>query len=171
MKQTETRPRHLELARIGFVLIMLLALAACGFQPRGQSLQTQGLPDKIAVTGERINSPLYRALRRQITAVGSTLVEQPQDADTVMNISARNSTSRVLSVDSQNRAVEFELIESARLSSSNRDGRPGLAGVSLSVERILFRPPENQLADDGDQREDMLIDLASQMLRRLAANR
>jgi outer membrane lipopolysaccharide assembly protein LptE/RlpB len=171
MKSSDTRPSYVDLARVGVMLIALLVLAACGFQPRGQSLQTQGLPDKIAITGERINTPLHRALRRQITAAGSTLVDQPEEADTVMNIGARNSGSRVLSVDSQNRAVEFELIESARLSSTNRDGRPGIAGVTLSVERILLRPPENQLADDGDQREDMLIDLASQMLRRLAANR
>lgn len=172
-----TRPVENASSRLRLILVvslLALTLVACGFQPRGQSAPSDGLPDAIAIVGERINSPLYRALRRQISADGSNLVGQPQDADMVLRIGARKSTSRLLSVDSLNRAVEFELEESARLSATDASGQPVIATQTVIVLRILFRPPDALLAGDREEvllRQDMVEDLASRMLRRVAAQR
>jgi outer membrane lipopolysaccharide assembly protein LptE/RlpB len=166
-----TNPVHLY--RLALVLLLVSMSSACGFQPRGQSLETGPLPDTIAIVGLRVNSPLHRELDRQITAAGSALAGQAE-ADMVLRISGYISTSRLLSVDSSNRAVEFELEESARFSSTDATGNPLTASQTARVLRILYRPPDTLLAGDREEallREDMRRDLVARILRRLAAGR
>jgi outer membrane lipopolysaccharide assembly protein LptE/RlpB len=163
----------LRLYGLAVALLFVSMLSACGFQPRGQSLESGPLPDTIAIAGLRINSPLHRELDRQITAAGSALTSQDA-AGAVLRISAYTSTSRLLSVDSSNRAVEYELEESARFSSTDANGNPLTASQTARVLRILYRPPDTLLAGDREEallREDMRRDLAARILRRLAARR
>jgi outer membrane lipopolysaccharide assembly protein LptE/RlpB len=158
------------LCRLALALLLVSLLSACGVQPRGQSLEIGPLPDTIAIVGLRVNSPLHRELDRQITAAGSALVRQ-SEAEAILRISGYTSTSRLLSVDSSNRAVEFELEESARFSSTDATGNPLTASQTARVLRILYRPPDTLLAGDREEallREDMRRDLAARILRRLA---
>jgi len=168
-----TEPGHAAPGWRALVLLVPLLLTACGFQPRGQSTETGPLPAAIAVVGLRVNSPLHRELGRQITAAGSTLAA-PSGAELVLRISRYTSTSRLLSVDSSNRAVEFELEESAQFSSTDATGNALSATQTARVLRILYRPPDTLLAGDREEtllRDDMRRDLAARMLRRAAAQR
>jgi LPS-assembly lipoprotein len=152
-----------------FAVLCVLALSACGFQPRGQSPGSTGLPAALAITGLRPASPLHRALVLEIEARGSAIVE-PGVADRVIRIQEYMADSRVLSVDGRNKAVEYELEEAATFT----DVAPGTDQITGSetvrVLRTLFRPVDRLLAGDREEvllREDMRRDLASRILRRV----
>lgn len=159
---------------VGVLLVMTLAvtLTACGFQPRGQAGGIGALSEPITIRGARVNSPLYRELRREITAAGSSLAAKAADDTAVLRLSKRSSDRRVLSVDDRNKSVEFELEESVRFSLQGRDGTEQLAPQTVRVVRILFRPRETVLSADREEellRADMRRDLAQRIVRRLAS--
>lgn len=164
--QAATTPRWLLLG------VLALLLGACGFQPRGQSVGAGPLPGPIAITGIRVNSPLYRELRKQIADAHGTLVSTLEESAVILRISRHESTSRVLSLDSRNRAVEFELEESARFALQATAGESLLPDQTLRVLRILFRPSESILSSDREAallRADMRRDLVTRMLLRASA--
>lgn len=152
--------------------MLALLLSACGFQPRGQSVGAGQLPGPMAISGIRVNSPLYRELRKQIADANGTLVSTIEESTAILRISRHASTSRVLSLDSRNRAVEYELEESARFALQGTAGETLLPDQTLRVLRILFRPSEAILSSDREAellRADMRRDLVARMLRRASA--
>lgn len=158
---------------VGVLCLVALtaALGACGFQPRGQAGEIAPLSGAIAIRGVRINSPLYRELRRQINAAGGTFAENVTEDTAVLRLGRRSSDSRVLSVDDRNKAVEFELEESVRFSLVGRNGTERLPAQTVRVLRVLYRPRETVLSGDREEallRADMRRDLAQRIVRRLA---
>lgn len=156
------------------VALALAGSAGCGFQPRGQVGATGQLEGTYGVAGEATNSPFSRALRRAIRASGGAWVEDPGTAETLIQVQRRGSESRVLSVDSRNRAVEYELEESVQfvLRSGSEDA-PSKA-QTVRVSRILFQPSDAILAGDRERellRTEMRDDLAERVVRSIAARR
>ena len=90
------------------ILLMVLITAGCGFQPRGQGGTTGQLEGSYGATGIASNSTLYRALRRAVIFAGGTWSEEQDTASHLIHIQRLTRDSRVLSVDSRNRAVEYE---------------------------------------------------------------
>jgi len=77
----------------------------------------------------------------------------------------------VLSVDSRNKAVEFELEDSLRFALHDKAGRQLLPPQAERVVRIQFRPPTVVLGSARESellREDMLRDLVARVIRRLS---
>ncbi|MGB5198652.1 MAG: LPS assembly lipoprotein LptE [Sedimenticolaceae bacterium] len=166
------------LAVIGGTLLALLALCVggCGFQPRGQAgdLDSATLPSPLFISGIDRFSPLYRALESQLAVADIKIAPSAADAAAQLRIHDVSADSRVLSVDSNNRAVEFELAESARFSFYGADGRERLARQDIQVLRILYRPERAILGSDREGvllRENMREELATRILRHLAAAR
>lgn len=154
------------------LVTVTLAIGACGFQPRGHVGAVGRLSDPIAIRGVRVNSPLYRELRRQIDAAGGTLAETVTEDTAQLRLSRRSSDSRVLSVDDRNKAVEFELEESVRFSLRGRDGTERLPAQTVRVLRLLYRPSDTVLGGDREEallRADMRRDLAQRIVRRIAS--
>lgn len=167
------RPSHR-----AFLLVMLLLsallLSACGFQPRGQTLNLDAVPAPIHIAGIRPYSALARELRRQFEQAGIGIADGAADSASVLRISRRDEDSRVLSVDSRNRVVERELEESARFALYDRAGKELVAPQTVRVLRILLRPAEAILGANREEdllRADMRRDLAERIARRLAAQR
>lgn len=152
-----------------------LLISACGFQPRGQALSlATAVPGPIYIRGIQPYSPLHRELERQLRTGGVEPAASAADSASILQFEQRDSDSRVLSVDSRNKAVEFELEESARFSLRAGDGTQLLGPQSVRVVRIQYRPEDAVLGSERERellRDDMQRELAGRILRRLAAAR
>ncbi|MCB1725453.1 MAG: hypothetical protein H6959_08390 [Chromatiaceae bacterium] len=164
--------RHLT---AGVLLPLALATAllagGCGFQPRGQI--DGSLPSPLHIAGLSPYSTLHRELTQQLEAVHGTLSTSADSAAATLHIVRRDSEARVLSVDSRNKASEYELEESARI----RVTRGSIAGSegdeeTVRVMRIQFRPSAGVLSGERESellRRDMVRELAQKILARVAA--
>ncbi len=154
------------------VLLLALLVAGCGFQPRGQALRLSGIPAPLLISGIPPYSPLQRALARELEAAGMAVTGERAQSAAVLSVGRWRSERRVLSVDSRNKAVEYELAESARFALRSADGRELVPAQTARVLRIQFQPGDAILASDREAelvREDMRAELAAQIVRRLAA--
>lgn len=170
MTDTVLRQRHL----LGLLLLVWLAglLTACGFQPRGHAPSLAALPGPLYIAGLKPYSPLHRELTRQLTANGVTLVNDASTAGSTLAVRNHDSDRRVLSVDSRNRAVEYELEETLDYSLRVPGKGELIAEQRIRVTRIQFSPGEQVLSRDRERElilEDMRRDLGSRLIRRLAS--
>ena len=168
--------RRKNLQRLIAVTLILtalqLALAGCGFQPRGQVSGVQGVPSPLHVSGISQFSALGRELSRQLRATG--VAESTDGNATVLHITRWDTDSRVLSVDSRNKAVEFELEEAARFALRTSEGQALGEPQTVRVLRIQYRPSDAVLGSGREAellREDMRRELVQRMLQRIAAQR
>ena len=166
--------RRLAAVRGMLLALLSICIGGCGFQPRGvtEGLNTKTLPSPLLISGIGRFSPLYRALERQLAIADVKVALRAADAAAQLRIHDTSADRRVLAVDSNNRAVEFELAESARFSFRSADGRELLGQQDIRVLRILYRPEQGILGSDREAvllREDMHEELATRILRQLAA--
>lgn len=159
--------------RLGRLLalgLLSLSLLACGFQPRGQANDLSKVPGPLAITGVRAYSLLHRELRDQLVESGLQIAPTVAESASVLRILRRENGSRVLSVNSRNKAVEHELEESAQFALYDASGQELLAPQTIRVLRILFRPGNAVLGSDREStllREDMRRELVSRLIQRL----
>ncbi|MCB1924387.1 MAG: hypothetical protein KDJ27_11705 [Gammaproteobacteria bacterium] len=151
------------------LILAALSIAGCGFQLRGQG--QNHLPSPLYITGLSTFDPLYRELTRQLDVASVTRSDSVDGAAAVLRIIKRDSDARVLSVDSRNKAVEFELEESARFSLTRAQGETA-DEQTVRVLRIQFRPSDAVLGSERESvltRRDMLRELAQKVLSRAGA--
>lgn len=156
------------------VALFALLIGACGFQPRGQAQPLGAIPGPLFISGINPYSDLHREFERQLNAAHVPLADSAADSAAVLRIENRVSDIRVLSVNSRNKAVEFELEEAARFSLRARDGGELISEQTARVVRIQFRPDDAVLGSEREAellRADMRRDLVSQILHRAAARR
>lgn len=156
------------------LLFAVTGLGGCGFQPRGQALSLASVPGPLHIRGIRPYSPLARELRVQLTQGGVGIAADMAGSASVLRISRRENSSRVLSVNSRNKAVEYELEEAAEIALYDSAGNELVPPQTVRVLRILLRPSESLLGSNREEdllREDMRRDLAERIVRRLAAQR
>lgn len=174
MQRTNTQRRIIvqRLITVTLVLAALQLLAGCGFQPRGEGAGVAGVPSPLRVSGVSRFSALGRELSRQLRTAG--VVESSDRSATLLHIIKRDADSRVLSVDSRNKAVEFELEEAARFQLRTPDNQPLTEPQTVRVLRIQYRPRDAVLGSSTEAellREDMRRELVQRMLQRIAAQR
>jgi len=153
-------------------LLLLIAVGGCGFQPRGQAVSLAAVPGPVHVSGIARYSPLWRELTRQLEQGGATLADNAASAQTLLRISAHVSDARVFSVDSRNKAVEYELEEAVRFSLRTAGQEQASADQTVRVLRILYQPQDAVLGSNREadlMRADMRRELAERVVRRLAA--
>lgn len=90
------------------VWLFVAVLAGCGFQLRG-SLSLPPAMEKVLLQGVAVNSALAIEIRQALVSAGGELVDDRSQASAVLVISDDRFDKRVLSVDSQGRASEYEL--------------------------------------------------------------
>ena len=155
----------------GLVLVLSLALAACGFQPRGATVDLSDLPSPLYIGGISRHTDIHRELRKQLQRSSVPLAESAQNSALMLRISDHETDTRLLSVDSLNRGIEFELEETVSMVVYDRDGKERLAPLQIRALRIWFRPPEGILGSGREEellREDMRKEIAQRVLNRLA---
>lgn len=165
--------------RLTFFLIIIVIPAACGFHLRGSpALQGEGgtLPPEMAVTfieAPSQTSHLVRQLKRALRSADILLVEEIIPAAAVLRL-REDLERRVLSVDSQGRAVEYELYYTVNFAVSRNDIEWEIPSQSITLTRDYFFDRLDALGADRQEallRQDMQRELARLILDRIRATK
>jgi len=156
-------------ARSLLVAFTLFLLGACGFTLRG----TTELPlelQTLQVESPSPNSAIVREVGRMLRNNDVTLTATPSEAVWRLDIGGEESSERILSVNANARAGEYELTMNVAM--QLRRGTQLLGPETLSVSRVYLADPENAVAKNEEAeliRSEMRRELAQQVLRRLQA--
>ncbi|MGE5161600.1 MAG: LPS assembly lipoprotein LptE [Betaproteobacteria bacterium] len=144
-------------------------MAACGFRLRG----TQTLPFDSVFVEAPPTSAIGPELQRSIRNGTSTrVVDDRGQAKAVVEIVSETRERDVLSVNAQGQAREFRTRLRVVFRVRDSKGREYLGSTTVTASRDLFAREEQLLAREYEEAQlfqDMLVDVAQQMLRRLAA--
>lgn len=151
--------------------MLLVTLSACGFRLRG-AVELPPAMQETRITGVAEYAPLTVQLRRLLSGSGARVLPADAPASATLVISGEELKKRVLSVDSQGRAAEYEL--TYRFYFEVLDGEQGVLVARQNVELVRdYRfDPDNVLATGAEEaqiREDMYRFAASQAMRRISA--
>lgn len=156
-------------------LALLLAaslLSACGFHLRGSTLY-DALPFKsvyvILPDASQFGVEFMRNLRASTT---TKVLDNPKDAQVVIEIMNEKKTKSILSMNVQGRAREYSL--GYEIMFRVRDGKNTelLVPTKITLKRTLIFSEVHALARESEEDSlyrDMQTDLVQQVLRRLAA--
>ena len=150
--------------------LLLLALSACGFHPRGEAVTVPAGLQPLYLAGLPDYHPFMRELRRRLEQRGVRLADAPADAGGVVRISLKRE-SRIFSVNANNQAVEYEYLFTLGFRAEQPPGTAAGKG-ELQARRIVYAPGGELLGRvrEGQMREkDVYADLARRLIRRLAA--
>ncbi|HEY0963147.1 MAG TPA: LPS assembly lipoprotein LptE [Pseudomonadales bacterium] len=147
--------------------VLGVILGGCGFTLRG----TVDLPPELntlQIESPLPNSELVREVSRMLRNNAVTLTDTPDDDVWRLGIGGEQVSERVLSVNANARAGEYELtmVVDAQL----RQGATVIGPETLSVSRVYLADPENAVAKNEEAeliRNEMRRELAQQILRRL----
>ncbi|MDY6983608.1 MAG: LPS assembly lipoprotein LptE [Pseudomonadota bacterium] len=166
MQRNSSFPRRRE-SRVVALLTVIVMLAGCGFTLRG----TVDLPPELntlQIESPVPNSELVREVSRMLRNNAVTLTENANDGVWRLGIGAEQVSERVLSVNANARAGEYEL--TMDVAAQLRRGAEVIGPETLSVSRVYLADPENAVAKNEEAeliRDEMRRELAQQVLRRL----
>jgi LPS-assembly lipoprotein len=156
-------------ARLIVAFVLSGVLVGCGFRLRG----TQQLPfDSVYIEAPRafaIGAELARSIG---TGTSTRVVDDKAAAKAVIQIVTEARERDVLSVDAQGRAREYRSRLRVVFRVGDGKGREFVGPTTIVVARDLAVREEQMLAREYEEAQlyqDMLVDVAQQMLRRLAA--
>lgn len=150
-------------------LSLLLLLAACGFQLRGAAtLPYQSL--YIENAGPEMGVELARAIRTSETRV----VEDPAQAQAVLQVLSQQREKQILSISGAGRVSEYRLLYRVAFRVRDAAGRELLPVQTIELRRELTYDASRALAKEAEEAllyRDMQSDAVQQIVRRLAAAR
>jgi LPS-assembly lipoprotein len=159
----------------GAVLALALMLSACGFHLRGEGGHYT-LPFPTMYVGLPESSPLAIDLKRNIRANGgTTVVNNPKDADGVIEVLTDPEKTRsksILSLNSNGRVRQYLLVYNIVFRVRDKQGNELLAPTQLTLNRPIDFNETQLLAKEQEEAllyKDMQTDLVQQIMRRLAA--
>jgi LPS-assembly lipoprotein len=149
--------------------VAAVPLAACGYRMRG----TYQVPFDTIYLGLPANSALSAELQRRIVA-GTNLrvVDDPKQAQAILEVLNESRTTDVLSVNAQGQAQEFTLHQTMTFRLHDGKGREFIGPTQIAVKRDVAFDQTQALAFESQidlLYRDMQIDLVQQLLRRIAA--
>ena len=160
-------PMHIKAKKL-VVLLTLLALASCGFTLRGSANIPPQLQNLVLVSSNE-NSDIMQELRRALQANKVNILDMTSADSYQLLIGEAEIQERILSVNSNARAGEFELSISVpfQLRSSNT---VALEPEVLTLEKVYLADPNSAVAK-AEERElmetEIRRELVSLILRRL----
>lgn len=154
---------------LGAALCGPLFLTGCGFHLRGVA----HLPFKTMYLQMPVNTPLSVLVRRELLAeTNVTLVDNPSEADAILEFIRESRSSDILTINDAGRAREYELMLSLEFRVSSPDGFDYMEATRLSAVRE-FSYAETEFLSRSREEDflyrDMEIDLINQLMRRIAA--
>jgi LPS-assembly lipoprotein len=157
--------------RAGAMLLLAVALSACGFQLRGSNGQYH-MPFQSIYLGFSDTSPLGTELKRNLRGGDAVVVTDPAKADAKFDVLSETRAKSILSLNSQGRVREYLLTYT--LVFRVRDARDAelLGATDISLKRSIAFNESQVLAKETEEAllyRDMQSDLVQQILRRLAA--
>ena len=146
---------------------LLFLLSGCGFTLRG-SAELPAALQTLQVETPAANSDIARELRRMLRNNGVALTDTPADEIWHLDIGGEQSSERVLSVNANARAGEYEI--TMTVGAQLRRGAQIIGPENFSVSRAYLADPESSVAKNEEAeliRTEMRRELAQQILRRL----
>ncbi len=163
------------IVRSGVGLLLVLLLAGCGFQLRGQAQ----LPPELAVTyvqsQQAIGMPpgiLSRKLPLLLASNGVTVTRDPAQATATITILREGSGRRAVAADRFDIKRVYWLVYSVAYQVTLANGKTLIAEEGLSANRALLFDENRVLGFEAAQEslvDSMADDLAWQIIRRLQA--
>ena len=160
-------PMHIKAKKL-VVLLTLLALASCGFTLRGSANIPPQLQNLVLISSDE-NSDIMQELRRALQANKVNILDTASADSYQLLIGEAEIQERILSVNSNARAGEFELSISVpyQLRSSTT---VFLEPEVLTLEKVYLADPNSAVAK-AEERElmetEIRRELVSLILRRL----
>ncbi|MBC3861443.1 hypothetical protein H8K32_04965 [Undibacterium jejuense] len=162
--------RHFFSRRLTWLLMIavLMSLSACGFKLRGPV----SFPFHSIYVGVPETSEFGALLRRQIRANGQTQVTtKSEDAEVIMEVLLDSREKQVLSLNSQGRVREYNLLYNFSFRLRNASGKEYLEPVKIQLKRTITFNESVVLAKESEEAalyRDMQNDLVQQVMRRLS---
>lgn len=160
---------NMKYAHYSLAICLLLTLAACGFTLRGSA----DLPPQLQtllLESNNGNSDIIREMRRALGASGVSVLDTPPDEGVYrLGLGQEQVQERVLSVNSNARAGEYELSMSVAFQLRN-NSEFIIPQETLVIDRVYLADPENAVAKSEEAeliRTEMRRELVNQVLRRL----
>ncbi|MFZ1639990.1 MAG: LPS assembly lipoprotein LptE [Candidatus Contendobacter sp.] len=163
------------IVRSGVGLLLVLLLAGCGFQLRGQAQ----LPPELAViyvqSQQAIGMPpgiLSRKLPLLLASNGVTVTRDPAQATATITILREGSGRRAVAADRFDIKRVYWLVYSVAYQVTLANGKTLIAEEGLSANRALLFDENRVLGFEAAQEslvDSMADDLAWQIIRRLQA--
>lgn len=152
-------------------VIAALLLSACGFHLRGLG-GTANLPFRSVYLQASATSPFAIELRRYLVAGGTAVVNDPKQAEAVLEINSEAREKQILSLNSQGRTREYTLLSKVGFQLRDAAGGAMLPQTEVVVRRVQSFNESLVLAKETEEAtlyRDMQSDLVQQLLRRVAA--
>jgi LPS-assembly lipoprotein len=153
-------------------LAAMLALNACGFKLRGTGPQDP-LPFSTIFLGFGETSPVGVQLRRNLNAMGNVrVVPTREEADAILEVIREGREKQILSLNSQGRVREYNLLYRLNFRVVDKQGRQLLAPNEVLIRRVQSYNEAQALAkevEEAQMYQEMQTDLVQQVLRRISA--
>ena len=172
------------IVKIIIVASLLGLLSSCGFRLRGD-VEVPAVLSIVHISGVAEYADLNQELKRVLQRSGSQITKTRETAKSVVNISSEQWRKRVLSVDSQGLAAEYELnyrflftVEEASTDEVKDPDKPVSSTVLVPQQKIdLTRDfrfdPNNVLATEAEEKQirlEMVRFAVRQMMRRIRSH-
>jgi LPS-assembly lipoprotein len=153
------------------LLGLLLLLSACGFRLRGNVVVPPQMQETY-IKGAAAFSDLGIELKKALERSGAKVVAGPGVASAQLNIASEQLKRRVLSVDKDGRASEYELTYEVMFELRDNAEKVLVPMQTISPIRDYKFDPNNVLAKDTEEvqlRKSLVSYTVQQMMRRLEA--
>lgn len=152
------------------LLILWLGwLSGCGFHLRG-ALELPPEKRVIALQGIPLNHPFAGEIKQILAMSQGELVADPKAASSVLVVSEVQEDRRVLSLDQNGKAIEFELIFRFRFEARAPDGKILSPPEPIAIHRVYLNPQLDVIGkavEEGMIWAEMRQEAAQALLRRL----
>lgn len=158
--------------RTGAMLLLAVALSACGFQLRGTNGQYH-MPFQSIFLGFADTSPLGTELKRNLRGGDAVVVvTDASKAEAKFDVLSETRGKSILSLNSQGRVREYLLTYTLVFRVRDAKDAELLGATEISLKRSIAFNENQTLAKESEEAllyRDMQTDLVQQILRRLAA--
>jgi LPS-assembly lipoprotein len=153
-----------------FLLLMVLALAACGFHLRGSNLKGMEFAFKSLYLKAPGETPFVADLRSALAAnkVNFAAVDQ---AELVLEVVSEQPGKQILSLSGSGRVREYQLFYRVSLRAYDSQLTDWLPAEEISLSRIMTYDDEQVYAKQQEEAllyKDMRNDAVAQAMRRLS---
>ncbi len=152
------------------LLLMTLALAACGFHLRGSQLKEVTFAFKSLYLKAPAETPFVTDLRNALIANKVDLTTNPDQADLVLEVVSEQTTKTILSLSGSGRVQEYQLVYRVSLRAYDSKQIDWLPADEIMLSRILTWDDTQVLAKEQEEAtlyKDMRSDAVGQAMRRL----
>ena len=158
------------MSRLLLLACLVLALAACGFHPRGTLVLAEDLGPVNVQTADPY-SPLAQGLSVALTRAGVTSAAEGQPSST-LRVLGEGLSTRPLTVDVRALVREYETLYRVRFDLIGADGTRRMPEQTIELTREFTYDAFAQAGSPAEQKlieEELRRDMQAAILRRLDA--